>query len=367
VLTRTFPPELVDRVIAKCGRAEQRQRLLPARVVVYYTLAMCLFAQAGYEEVMRLLVDGLAWMRRWRGGWQVPDKSSIARARQRLGPGPLRELFVQVARPLATQATAGAWYRGLRLMALDGTTFDVPDTPANTAAFGRPGGGRDQGAFPQVRLVGLVECGTHAIVDAAMGGLHLGETSLAPSVARSLGPGMVLLVDQGLCGLELWRTLQATGAELVWRCRQDVRLEVLEVFPDGSWRSELGHSQPASRRIAVRVVDYHLDDPGRPGQPEGYRLLTTILDPERAPAAELPGLYPQRWEHETALDELKTHQRGAGVVLRSKNPDGVRQEVWAHLLSTTPSAGSCTRPRCRPRWILTGCRLPAACTSPDAR
>ena len=275
VLTRTFPPELVDRVIAKTDRAEQRQRLLPARVVVYYLLAMCLFAQAGYEEVMRLLVEGLAWMRRWRGVWQVPDKSSIARARQRLGPGPLRELFVEVARPLATQATAGAWYRGLRLMALDGTTFDVADTPANQAAFGRPGSGRGQGAFPQVRLVGLVECGTHAIVDAAMGGLHLGESSLAPSLAGSLGPGMVLLVDQGLCGLELWRRVQATGTELVWRCRQDVRLEVLEVlevFGDGSWRSELCHSQPASKpaskRIAVRVVDYHLDDPGRPGQPE---------------------------------------------------------------------------------------------------
>src|SRR6266567_1850979 len=162
VLTRTFPPELVDRVIAKTGRGERRQRLL---------------------------VDGLAWMRCWRGVWQVPDKSSIARARQRLGPGPLRELFVEVARPLATQATAGAWYRGLRLMALDGTTFDVADTPANVAAFGRPGSGRGQGAFPQVRLVRLVECGTHAIVDAAMGGLHLGEATLVPSLARSLGPG----------------------------------------------------------------------------------------------------------------------------------------------------------------------------------
>ncbi len=312
VLTRTFPPELVDRVIAKTGRAEQRQRLLPARVVVYYTLAMCL--------------------RRWRGSWQVPDKSSIARARARLGPGPLRELFAQVARPLATQATPGAWYRGLRLMTLDGSTLDVPDTPANVAAFGRPGGGRGQGAFPQVRLVGLVECGTHAIVDAAMGGLHLGEGSLAPSLARSLGQGMLLLVDQGLCGLELWRTLQATGAELVWRCRQDVKLEVLEVFGDGSWRSELGASQPCSRRIPVRVIDYRLDDPGRPGQPEDYRLLTTILDPEHAPAAELPALYPQRWEQETTLDELKTHQRGPGVVLRSRDPSGVIQEVWAHLL-----------------------------------
>jgi hypothetical protein len=332
VLTRTFPPELVDRVIAKTGRAEQRQRLLPARVVLYHTLAMCLFAQVGYEEVMRLLVEGLAWMRRWQGAWQVPDKSSIARARARLGPAPLRELFVAVARPLATQATLGAWYRGWRLVALDGTTLDVADTPANVAAFGRPGGGRGQGPFPQVRLVGLVECGTHAVVDAAMGGLHLGETSLAPSLARSLGPGMLLLVDQGLCGLELWRTLQATGAELVWRCRQDVKLEVLEVFADGSWRSELGASQPKHKRMAVRVIDYRLDDPGHPGEPEGYRLITTIADPERAPAAELPALYRQRWELETALDELKTHQRGPGMVLRSRDPDGVRQEVWAHLL-----------------------------------
>jgi hypothetical protein len=145
VLTTTFPPELVDRVIAKTGRAEQRQRLLPARVVVYYTLAMCLFAQVGYEEVMRLLVEGLAWLRRFEGTWQVPDKSSIARARARLGPAPLRELFVEVARPLATQATKGAWYRDWRLVALDGTTLDVADTPANVAAFGRPGGGRGQG------------------------------------------------------------------------------------------------------------------------------------------------------------------------------------------------------------------------------
>jgi Insertion element 4 transposase N-terminal/Transposase DDE domain len=332
VLTTTFPPELVDRVIAKTGRAEQRQRLLPARVVVYYTLAMCLFAQVGYEEVMRLLVEGLAWLRRFEGTWQVPDKSSIARARARLGPAPLRELFVEVARPLATQATKGAWYRDWRLVALDGTTLDVADTPANVAAFGRPGGGRGQGAFPQVRLVGLVECGTHVIVDAAMGGLHLGESSLAPSLARSLGLGMLLLVDQGLCGLELWRTLQATGAELVWRCRQDVKLPVLEVFADGSWRSELGAGHPKHKRVAVRVVDYRLDGPGRPGQPEDYRLLTTIADPERAPAAELPALYPQRWEHETTLDELKTHQRGPGVVLRSKDPDGVIQELWAHLL-----------------------------------
>jgi hypothetical protein len=164
----------------------------------------------------------------------------------------------------------------------------------------------------------------------AMGGLHLGEGSLAPSLGRSLRRGMLLLVDQGLCSLQLWRTFQATGAELLWRCRQDVKLEVLEVFEDGSWRSELGASHPKGKRVAVRVIDYRLDDPGRPGQPQGYRLITTILDPERAPAAELPALYPQRWETETALDELKTHQRGPGVVLRSRDRDGVRQEIWAH-------------------------------------
>ena len=171
VLTRTFPPELVDRVVTRTGRGEQRQRLLPDRVVVYSTLAMCLFTQVGYEEVMRLLVEGLAWLRRWQGSWQVPDKSSIARARARLGPAPLRALFVEVARPLATRRTTGVWYRGWRLVALDGTTLDVPDTPANVAALGRPGGSRGPGAFPQVRLVGLVECGTHAVLDAAMGGL----------------------------------------------------------------------------------------------------------------------------------------------------------------------------------------------------
>ena len=133
-------------------------------------------------------------------------------------------------------------------------------------------------------------------------------------------------------GRSLWRTFQATGAELVWRCRQDVKLPVLAVFADGSWASELGAGHPKHKRVAVRVMDYRLDDPGPAGEPEGYRLIATILDPARAPAAELPVLYPQRWELETALDELKTHQRGPGVVLRSRDPDGVRQEVWAHLL-----------------------------------
>jgi hypothetical protein len=229
---------------------------------------MCLFAQVGYEEVMRLLVEGLAWARRWQGRWQVPTRARSPApgqgwGRRRCGrclwrsPGRWRP-----ARRRGRGIAGGGWWRW------DGTTLDVADTPANVAAFGRPSGGRGQGAFPQVRLVGLVECGTHAVVDAAMGGLHLGEGSLAPSLGRSLGPGM-LLADQGLCSLELWRTLQATGAELVWRCRQDVKLPVLAVFAEGSWASELGASQARGKRVAVRVIDYRLDDPGRPGEPQG--------------------------------------------------------------------------------------------------
>jgi hypothetical protein len=169
VLTRTYPPALVDQVVAEAGAQEQRQRLLPARVVVYYVLAMCLFSQVGYEEVARLLTEGLAWTRRWRGSWQVPTTGAIARARARLGAEPLRALFAAAVRPLATPATQGAWYRGWRLLSLDGTTLDVADTPGNAAVFGRPAASRGGSAFPQVRVLALAECGTHAIIDAALG------------------------------------------------------------------------------------------------------------------------------------------------------------------------------------------------------
>jgi hypothetical protein len=311
VLTRTFPPELVDRVITQTGRAEQRQRLLPARVVLYYTLAMCLFAQVGYEEVMRVLVEGLAWARRWQGRWQVPDKSSIARARARLGRrrcgrcSPRSPSRWPPARRRGRGIGGGGWSRWT---APPWTCRTRPPTWRRSAGpQAAAGRGRSR------------RCAWWAGGVRHPRGRGRGHGRAAPgrglagaSLGRSLGPGMLLLVDQGLCGLERWRTFHATRAELVWRCRQDVTLEVLEVFEDGSWRSELGQSQPKHKRVAVRVIDYRLDDPGRPGEPQGYRLITTIADPERAPAAELPALYRQRWEMETALDELKTHQRGPG-------------------------------------------------------
>jgi hypothetical protein len=340
VLTATFPPGLVDRVVDATGRRERRQRLLPARVVVYFTLAMCVFSQVGYEEVARLLTHGLAWARRWRGAWQVPTTGSLTRARARLGPEPLAALFGQTARPLATPATPGAWYRGWRLVVVDGTTLDVADTPANQAAFGRPATHRgEQTAFPQVRVVGVAECGTHALLDATMGPLAQGETTLAAGLlgaGGALGAGMLLLADRLFAGAELWRQAAATGAQLRWRTRSNAVLPVLEAFADGSYLSQITAATDRRGGVAptvVRVVEYRLDDPGRPkAKGQVYRLLTTILDPRKAPAAELAALYHQRWEVEGLLDELKTHQRGAKVVLRSKTPAMVAQEVWAMLL-----------------------------------
>jgi hypothetical protein len=337
VLTYTFPPELVDAVIKQAGRESQRNRLLPARLVVYYVLAMALFSSAGYEEVMRSLVEGLSWASGWTTSWAVPTKGAIFRARTKLGPEPLELLFEQACKPMAGPGAPGAFYRGWRLMSIDGTTLDVADTPENEAEFGRPGTGRGAGvgAFPQLRLVGVAECGTHAVVGAAMGPGSTGETTLARGLLRSLSDGMLLLADRNFYSSKLWAAAVATGADLLWRTKSGHVLPVDRRLADGSYLSHLHEVVNYKRRptdVVVRVVEYGLDDPGRP-EAEGttYRLLTTVLDPAAAPAGELAALYPERWEFETVLDELKTHQRGPRVVLRSKTPEGVRQEAWGHL------------------------------------
>src|SRR5437867_3425886 len=337
VLTATFPPEMVDAVVADLGREQQRHRLLPARLVVYYVLAMALFSSAGYEEVMRALVEGLAWASGWRRRWTVPSQPAITQARTRLGPEPVAELFHRGCVPLATPETPGAFWRGRRLVGMDGATLDVADTPANAAAFGRPGSGRGsgEGAFPQLRVVALAECGTHAMFAAAMGTYATGEATLARELAGALGPGMLVLADRGFTAHPLFAAFAATGADLCWRARTNAVLPVLERHADGSFRSELVSTPDKRARehvVAVRVVEYTLDDPGRPqAERTRYRLVTTILDPDDAPASELAGLYAERWEFEAALDELKTHQRGPRVVLRSKTPEGVGQEAWGYL------------------------------------
>ncbi|MFI1568999.1 IS4 family transposase [Streptomyces sp. NPDC020490] len=336
LLTRSFPPELVDRVVADSGRSGQRNRLLPPRVVVYFVLAMCLFSGQGYEEVARLLTHGLTWAKRWSGSWQVPTTAAISRARAKLGPEPLKALFASVARPLATEATRGAFYGRWRLMAVDGTVFDVPDSQENAAHFGRPKTHRTQRcAYPQVRVVALAECGTHAITAAAVGRFTTSEPVLARELFDHLGEGDLLLAARGFTGLELWRAASAGGADLLWRIRSHQVLPVREELPDGSYLSDIVTARDHRKRAdpeAVRVIEYTLDGPGRPGQDAPYRLITTVLDPDAAPATELAALYHQRWEFENTLDELKTHQRGPAQVLRSRSPEGVEQEVWAHLL-----------------------------------
>ena len=334
VLTRVFPPELIDKILEEAGRTEQRNRLLPARVVVYYVLGLALFSQSSYEEVMRMLVDGLSWSEGWARPWSVPTKAALFKARARLGPEPLRALFASVAAPLATTRTKGAFLREWRLMAIDGTTLDLADTKANDAAFGRPSSGRGEGvgAFPQLRVVGLGECGTHAVVDASVAGCRTSEKALTPALFSSLEPGMLLLADRNFYGFEMWNTAASTGAALCWRTRTDLVLPVEARLSDGSFRSTI--YARADRRhdgVTVRVVDYALDDPGRPENDTHYRLLTTILDEKAAPAAELAAAYAERWEFENTLDELKSHQRGPRIVLRSKMPDGVVQELYAYL------------------------------------
>jgi len=245
-------------------------------------------------------------------------------------------LFDSVVRPLAGSSTKGAWYRDWRLMSMDGTCVDVADTPANEQAFGRPGSGRGSGvaAFPQVRLVGLAECGTHAIVDVAPGPYATSEQELAGQVLGGLTPRMLVLADRGFYSFSLWHKATSTGADLLWRMRASQNLTIDTRLGDGSYLSrvfDIVNFQRTGEGMPVRVIEYTLNDPGRPQGEARYRLITTILDPELAPAEELAAVYAQRWEFESALDELKTHQRGPRVVLRSKMPDGVIQEVWGYL------------------------------------
>lgn len=336
VLTATFPRQLVDEVIEATGRREQRNRLLPAHLTLYYVLAMTLFSSSGYEEVMRSLTEGLAWASDGREEYELPSQVAISKARTRLGPEPLAELFTRACVPLATPETPGAFYRQWRLVSMDGTTIDAADTPANAGVFGRAGTGRGDGsAFPQVRVVALGECGTHAVIAAVMDSYAVVEQTLAKRLVASLRPGMLCLADRGFTAHPLFSAAAATGAALLWRAKNNAALPVLERLPDGSFLSELVAAPDKYRRenvLPVRVVEYAIDDEGRPGAiGTTYRLLTTILDPTQAPADELAALYAQRWEIESIFDELKTHQRGPRVILRSRTPEGVYQEAWGYL------------------------------------
>lgn len=343
VMTRVVSRDLVDEVLNSTGKNEKRSRLLPARVVVYYVLALTLFYGDAYEEVLRKLVNGLRFLRAWRTEWAVPTTGAISKARVRLGVEPLRELFFRVAVPIATRGTRGAWYRGRRVMALDGVVLDAPDTDENVARFAKKKHENGESAYPQVRVVGLAECGTHAIVAAELGSWSVGERELAERLLDRVEPTMLALADRGFYSYDLWKQAMDTGAALVWRVSASLRLPVVEERPDGSYVSELlpkklkadlnrgkRRTVPDGTRIPVRVVEYRI---GNRKSPDIIRLITTLLDHDEAPAAELAALYAERWEFEIGLDEIETHQIANYRILRSKKPDLVEQEIWG-LLTT---------------------------------
>jgi hypothetical protein len=333
LLTKVFPAEVVDAVITECGRTEQRRRSLPARSMAYFAMGMALHSEGSYEDVLALISDGLAWAHRDERSGRLANKAAISHARDRLGPEPMAMLFSRVAKPLAVADTPGCWLAGRRLVAIDGTCLDLPDTPANDAHFGRPGVMKgERSAFPQARVVALAECGTHAMFDAVIGPYTTSENAASAELLGRLEPGMLCLADRGFYGFTAWENARGTGADLLWRVKGNLKLEPAEDLPDGSWLADVYDSVADKQRLSpirVRVVSYTIEDGRDPTGP--YRLITTLLDHHQAPAAQLAAAYAQRWEIETSIDELKTHQRGPRAVLRSQSPKLVTQEIWGHL------------------------------------
>jgi Insertion element 4 transposase N-terminal/Transposase DDE domain len=354
VLASSVPRDAVDEAITAAGRAAKRSDgKLPPHVMVYFAMALALFAEEDYEEVAARLTETLVSWGCWDQSWAAPTSGGITQARQRLGPEPLELLFAKVAVPVAGVLTRGAFLRHWRLMAVDGFELDVPDTPANAAAFGYPAGAREHPAFPKVRVVTIGECGSHAKVAAQMGpvgGKGASEQALARRMFGRLQEDWLLIADRGFYNWLDWRAAASSGAALLWRVKADLRLPVLELLPDGSYLSVVarptlhdkargklieaaraGERLDESQAMRVRVIEYEIPD--RDGDGELIALITTITDPGLASAQELAQAYCQRWEEETGNDQLKTCLRGPGAVLRSKSPDMVRQEIYGYLLT----------------------------------
>jgi hypothetical protein len=335
VLTKAIPMERIQSVLKATGKASRRQRDLPAHVVVYYVIALALYMQSSYREVLRCLLEGIQWLTDPTAALKVAGKSGISQARTRLGSEPVRQLHDAVVGPIAVASTRGAWYRGWRLVSMDGSTLDVADEQGNQRAFGRPAASRGQSAYPQVRFVSLVEGGTHVLFGNRMAGVATGEITLARQVISGLQQGILCLADRNFYGFKLWNEAATTGAALLWRVKTNLRLPGEQRLADGSYLSRVYGSKRDLRRrqngVVVRVIEYQLEGVAQ-AEPL-YRLITTLLDPDQAPAAELAALYHERWEIETALDELKTHLRGGGIVLRSKTPELVQQEFYGLMMA----------------------------------
>jgi Insertion element 4 transposase N-terminal/Transposase DDE domain len=330
-LEQVLPPSALRQALAATGRVNQRACRLTYEVICWVVLAMGLFTDLPIRQVFK-------HARRLRPGEDSPHRSSLCVARQRLGVAPMRHLFTQTIRPLAPPTTPGAFYRGLRLMGLDGTVLDVPDTPANAAAFGRPSAGpRGEGAFPQIRKLSLVELGTHVEVALVLKSSDCGEPSMVAGLWRHLTPEMLLIWDRGFISYELWNQAVSRGVKLLARGTSHLVLRPIRTLADGSYLSKLyrhdSDRQKDRHGIVVRVIRYTLDDPQRVGHGEEHVLITNLLDEQCYPAMELIPLYHERWEEELVFDEQKTHhdprRATKPAALRSETPAGVIQEIYA--------------------------------------
>ena len=355
VLASSVPRDVVDEAIAETGRGARRAGgMLPPHVVVYLVMALALFAEDDYEEVAARLTETLRGWGCWGEDWEVPTKGAITQARKRLGPEPMAQVFSQVAEPVADLDTTGAFLGPWRLMSVDGMEWDVPDTDPNRAFFGVRGD--DQAAFPKIRVVTVSECGSHAPVLAVMGPAAGGKGSGEQSLARKLYPRLeedwLVIADRNFYNWKDWGTAAGTGAALLWRMKENARLPVLEMLPDGSYRSVLiaaritgtkrdaliaaarrGGALEEDQARHVRVIEYDVPDREGDGKDELIALVTTITDFRAATAQALASAYHQRWEHETGNAQLKTCLRGPGRVLRSGSPDLIEQEIWGYLLT----------------------------------
>ena len=362
VLVSSVPRDAVDAAVAAGGVGQRRSGgKLPAHVTAYLTMGLCLFAEDDYEEVATKVTGALSRWGCWDAGWSVPTASGITQARKRLGPKVLAEVFEQVAAPVAEPSTRGAWLRDWRLVAIDGFDVDVADTKANAAEFGYAGSGTGRSAFPKARVVALAECGTHAFLAAEVGAYSVGEKTLANRLYGRLRPDEMLTADRGFYSFQAWDLATRSGASLLWRAPTGLGLPVVRVLPDGTYLSVLinpgirgsrrraaimataheiadgdgegeGEGLDPAEAHLVRVVEYDVPDRAGNGTGELIALLSTVLDPAAARADELAAAYHQRWEEETSNDQLKTHLRGPGRVLRSRLPELVHQEIWAWLL-----------------------------------
>jgi hypothetical protein len=335
--TTVFPIKNVKAALKETGKETLRVRLLPNHVVVYYVMAMALMMTASYREVMRWLLEGSKTIKALKVPARPMAKSGISQARERLGWEPFKRLYEQFVQPIATEATKGAWYKGLRLVSIDGSSIDVADTKENEKEFGRHIGsrGKKRSAYPKLRFASLIENGTRVLFGMAIGPYATtSEMDLAWQVIKSLKKGMLCLADRYYFSYDLWQTAAQTQSELLWRVKSNLILRPEKQLSDGSYLAMVYQSSEDRKKkrngIKVRVIEYKFTWIRGTGT---YRLITTLLDHVAAPAEELAAAYHERWEIETALGECKTKLKGATVIMRSKTPALVKQEFYGFMLT----------------------------------